>query len=172
MFKTIKILCLFILSILLFSCQNDETSEENPEIYFEKFSINYAWGLNYNHWIIDNEGNVRVNKERDSIIWIDTDNLNSYKEMFDSIVFKVDKSELEEYVALISKAAKGKVVETKQNRADFGSVGFNCFTKNNHNYKTVVLTEMSDLLDKKNLSTEAEKIAIWLKELNLKMNSN
>ncbi|QCX39837.1 hypothetical protein FF125_15835 [Aureibaculum algae] len=172
MFKTIKILCLFILSILLFSCQNDETSEENQEIYFEKFSVNYAWGLNYNHWIIDNEGNVRVNKERDSIIWIDTDNLNSYKEMFDSIVFKVDKSELEEYVALISKAAKGKVVETKQNRADFGSVGFNCFTKNNHNYKTVVLTEMSDLLDKKNLSTEAEKIAIWLKELNLKMNSN
>lgn len=163
-----------IISIfLLTSCEKENAKyETGQKIYFEHYAINYAWGLSYVHWIIDNQGNVRVNKNQDSIIWISPDKLNEYLEMFDTVIFKVDKIELDYYINLIPDAAKGEISQIDQNRADFGGTIFNCYRQNVDSYEVVVLSEMSDIVDKTNLDSNAEKIDKWLKDLHVKMYKN
>ncbi len=172
--KTFLIGLISIISIFsMTSCEKENEKDETvQEIYFEHYAINYAWGLSYVHWIIDNQGNVRVNKTQDSIIWISPDKLNEYVEMFDTVIFKVDKNELEYYINLIPDAAKGEMSQIKQNRADFGGIVFNCFMRGNDSYKIVLLSEMSDVMDKTNLDTNAAKIDKWLKDLHAQIYSN
>jgi hypothetical protein len=165
--KNYGLLPILILILVIISCdteKNDKIVEQ--EIYFEYYYVNFAWGPAYAHWIIDSQGNVRVNKNQDSIIWINPKNLNSYVEMFDSIIFKIDKSDFDKYVSIIPRAAKGKVLETEQHRADFGGYVFNCYTIYENSYKMVLLSEMSDVIDRTNLDSNAVQIDAWLKGLN------
>jgi hypothetical protein len=128
--------------------------------------------LSHVHWIIDNQGNVRENKKQDSLIWISSDKLNEYVEMFDTVIYKVEKSELDYYINLIPNAASGEITEIEQNRADFGGTVFNCYKQENDSYKVVALSEMSDVMDKTNLDSNAVKIDKWLKDLHLQIYSN
>jgi len=132
--------------------------------------INYAWGINYTHWIIDDMGNVRINRKRDSIVWIKSSDLNNYVNYFDSIIYKVDKAELTQYINLIESASKGKVDTTIQHRADFGGIEYNCYwyDKSKNVYRTVALSNMSDNYDLKNTDNNAILIDTWLKGLNPK----
>ena len=172
--KTLSIRLICIISIFsLTSCEKENKKDETvQEIFFEHYAINYAWGLSYVHWIIDNKGNVRVNKTNDSIIWISPDKLNEYVERFDTVIFKVDKNELDYYINLIPDAAKGEVTQTEQNRADFGGTVFNCYKQESDSYEVVVLSEMSDVMDKMNLDSNAVKIDNWLKDLHVQIYSN
>ena len=115
---------------------------------------------------------MRVNKTNDSIIWISPDKLNEYVERFDTVIFKVDKNELDYYINLIPDAAKGEVTQTEQNRADFGGTVFNCYKQESDSYEVVVLSEMSDVMDKMNLDSNAVKIDNWLKDLHVQIYSN
>ncbi len=140
------------------------------KIYFEHYVINYAWGLNYLHWVIDNEGKVRINHKRDSIIWINEKELNTYITKFDSVVYQVDKNELNKYVALIESAATGRIDSIQMHRADFGSTGYNCFwyNKTTKSYSSILLSMMSDPMDKTNMNTHAAEIDNWLKQVQTK----
>lgn len=149
------------------SCENENISYQRQEIYFEHYAINLAWGLSYSHWIIDDEGNVRVNKIQDSIIWINPENMNDYVERFDSVILQVDNDQLDYYIELISSATAGKIIEEPQERRDFGATVFNCYSydKSLDAYEIVLLSEMSDLIDKVNTDSSAIEIDQWLKEL-------
>ena len=163
------LICFF----LIISCEKENISEfKEQKIFFEHYAINYAWGLSYLQWIIDYEGNVRKNKERDSIIWIDPENLNSYLEMFDTIIYNIDKTELDYYIQLIPNASKGEILEIEQNRADFGGTVYYSFKPKGHTYEIVILSEMSDIMDKTNLDSSAMKIDKWLKDIQKHINSN
>ena len=60
-------LTVVIFFIGLVACEKEiNETFYNQKIFFEHYSINYAWGLHYLHWIIDNEGNVRINSKADS----------------------------------------------------------------------------------------------------------
>ena len=110
---------IFLLGLIIFvgitsinSCEKDSVNnQQEQKIYFEFYAINYAWGLYYVHWVIDDQGNVRENKKQDSLIWVNSDNLNEYVEMFDTVIYTVEKSELDYYIDLIPSAANGEIFE-------------------------------------------------------------
>lgn len=152
------------------SCEKSDLNDiGSQEIYFEYYTINNAWGLHYKHWIIDKDGKVLKHRNEDSIIWINTETIDEDVAKFDSIVYTIPKTELDYYVSLIPYANKGRISETTQGRADFGLSAYNCFYKRNNNYKKITLSEMSDMLDKTNLSSSALKIDTWLKNINSKL---
>lgn len=165
--KTLSgVLIISILFISAISCEKENKNDiSDQKIYFEYYSINLAWGLLYKHWIIDNQGNVRENKVRDSIIWINPENLNDYVDMFDTVIYKVDKTELDYYAGLISKAATGEIDTIDQYRPDYGGHGYNCFYRKDNKYIKVILSMMSANEDLKNIDTNAIKIDTWLKNL-------
>ncbi len=167
---------IFIVGIIsIGSCEKDKEPKipdpkivfEHPDqkIFFEHYYINYAWGFSYVHWIIDYQGNVRENKKKDSLIWISPDRLNEYLEMFDTVIYKIDKRELDYYINLIPNAANGEISKTEIIRRDFGGFVFNCYMQVNDSVKEVTLSAKSDVMDKTNLDSRAKKIDKWLKDL-------
>ena len=81
---------------------------------------------------------------------------------------------LEQYIALIEPASKGKLDTIPQSRADFGGTAFNCFlyNKTNDSYITVILSYMSDNMDILNNDSSALKIDNWLKNIHNKIYSD
>lgn len=139
----------------------------NQSVYFEYYSINHAWGQQYSHWIIDNQGNVLEHHKPDSLIWINEYEINETASAFDSVIYKIELSELHSYVDLIPVASKGQVSCSEEHRADFGGIVFNAF----YNDKTILLSSMSDIEDCYNLDPRAIDIADWLKSIQNNINS-
>ena len=172
--ETIRCKKIVVIAGLIFQCliacnkEDDSVSMEEQKIFFEFNSTNSAWGLAYTHWIIDNKGNIRVNRVRDSIVNISADRLGSFVNYFDSIIYKLETKELTKYVGMIDFAAKGDIDSISRTKNDFGSVLVNCFwyDKISKRYKTILLSFKSDLLDCKNTDTSAIKIDSWLKDIN------
>jgi hypothetical protein len=164
--KTACFISIFLTGII--ACTEDEKFQPNQQIYFEHYEINYAWGLNYVHWIIDDKGNVRLNKKKDSLVWINYNELNNSIRYFDSVVYKIDEPEFRKYVSLIEAASKGKIDSIHVIRADFGTTVYNCFWYNisGSQNKRIVISRMSDLGDEKNLDSKAIEIDSWLKNIN------
>jgi hypothetical protein len=160
-------------ALLLLSCEK-KGNEEQHRVYFEHYAMNYAWGFSYVHWVIDDEGKVLTNRKKISDIVLNSNNINSATIVFDSILYKIDRNELEQYIALILPAANGEIVSTVQARADFGNTVFNCFwyKEMTSTYATILLSQMSDNLDKINVDSNAVKIDKWLKEIHSKIYSN
>jgi len=151
---------------IFISCEKKNSLEQTDQsAYFEHYSINYAWGLSYDHWIIDNEGYVRVNRKSDSIIWINDNEIEKSISSFDSVIYQVELDELKHYIALIPYAANGQIVCHDRNRADFGGVVFNCI----FNDKIILLSSMSDLEDCFNSSNKAIYIDNWLRNIDAKI---
>ena len=116
------ILILISACLLLLACEK-KGSEDQHRIYFEHYAINYAWGYSYVHWVIDDEGNVRTLHKKDSDVQLNSDNINSATSVFDSIIYKIDRNELDQYVALILPAAKGEIDSTVQIKSRFWDLG-------------------------------------------------
>jgi len=169
-----KILLTSLIAIFFIACEYNNEDQIYQRVFFEHYSINYAWGLSYFHWIIDNEGNVRANRIKDSIFWINTNELNKSIANFDTTLYKIDKGELNQYIALIELSSKGQIDSIKRSRADFGTTVYNCFwyDKLENVYRTIVLNQRSDFLDITNLDSNAIKIHLWLKSLNVKIYAN
>ena len=167
------ILILIPTSLFILSCEKKENGEQH-KVYFEHYAINYAWGYSHVHWVIDDEGNVRTLHKKDSDVQLSSNNINTATTVFDSIIYNIDKTELEQYIALILPAAKGDIDSIIQSRADFGTTVFNCFwyKEMTNTYTTITLSQMSDNLDKINIDSNAVKIDTWLKGIHSKIYSN
>jgi hypothetical protein len=169
-----KLIFLFSFLVQLAACQKASDKDQNSQrVYFEHYAINYAWGLSYVHWIIDNEGNVLTNRKKEVVIWINKKEMNEGIIKFDSVIYKIDKTELQQYVSMIEAASKGQIDSSEQHRADFGKTVFNCYyyDKQGSGYRTIILSEMSDNMDKSNLNNSAVKIDNWLKSIHAKIYS-
>jgi hypothetical protein len=160
--SVIIIITAAIITTGILACQKGNNDQH---IYFEHYYINYAWGKQYIHWIIDDEGNVRVGRNSDSVLWIQANNLDKAVNSFDSVIFKVERSELMRYVHLIPSAASGQIICEDRNRADFGGTVFNCFSGD----RIVLLSSMSDNEDCLNTSTAAIEIDEWLKGIHARI---
>ena len=163
--KPDHLILLFIVPLLVVgtnACEKlDKDNLYDQSIYFEYYSINQAWGQQYSHWIIDNQGNVLGHHKTDSLIWIDENNINETASAFDSVIYKIELSELRSYVDLIPIASKGQISCSEAHRADFGGIVYNAF----YNDKTILLSSMSDIEDCYNLDPRAVYIADWLKSI-------
>ena len=166
-----RIIFLLFCAFALISCEKD--SNVDHKVYFEYYAINYAREISNVHWIINNEGNVLTNRKKDSFISLN-DNLSYANILFDSVIYKIKKQELEHYVALIEPASKGELDTISRSRADFGGTAFNCFLHNNINspYKTILVSYMGDAMDIINTDSSAKKIDEWLKDIHRKIYSN
>ena len=152
-----------ILLAAMGACEEDQLEQQ---AYFEYFGVNYAWGFQYSHWIIDGEGNVRVSSYGDSAVWL-SGGLDPNISRFDSVIFQIPKAELDSQVAKIWPASRGPVKTTEQRRYDFGSYGFNAF----YQEKTIPLSLQSDTEDKVNQSPEAAELVLWLQGIREKLPS-
>jgi hypothetical protein len=153
---------------VLFACDKDDRIKLDDQIlYFEYCAINYAWGFQYSHWVIDRNGNVLANTNTDSIIQINENDIKYGNASFDSALYKVDRKELEHYINLIPSASRGKIKCEDQQRADFGGISFSAFYRD----KTILLSSMSDIEDCTNNNNDAVKIDKWLNELQYKIYS-
>lgn len=158
----IKAITVVATLIGLLACEKENcTRFKDQDIYFEHYAINYAWGLSYVHWVIDGEGNVRINCKADSIIWINENEINESIFSFDSVIYKVDLKELRYYINFIPSASKGKIRCDDRDRADFGGIVYNAFYLDN----IVLLSSMSDIEDCSNKNYDAIKIDNWLKKI-------
>jgi len=158
----LKVIIVFATLIILTSCEKeDRVKLDDQFLYFEYVAINYAWGFQYLHWIIDRTGNVMVNTKNDSIIQITENDIKYGNNYFDSVIYKVDRKELERYINLIPCASRGKIKCEDRHRADFGGISFSAFYRD----KTILLSSMSDNEDCTNKNNDAIKIDNWVKEL-------
>lgn len=161
-----KSFIILILLLELTGCEKeDRVKLDDQYLYFEYIAINYAWGFQYLHWIIDRNGNVMVNTKNDSIIQLTENDIKYGNTSFDSVIYKVDRKELERYINLIPCASRGKIKCEDRHRADFGGISFSAFYRG----KTILLSSMSDNEDCTNKNNDAEKIDNWLKELHNKI---
>lgn len=161
--RSLVVLSAIATLVVFGACEKEEyESIRNQSIYFEYYYINNAWGLQYSHWIIDGEGNVRINQKAEPIIWIDEDNIEATIQSFDSVIYQVDLAELQSYIKLIPDVAKGNIRCVDKNRADFGGFVFNSFYRD----RIILLNSMNDLKDCSNLEPAAIEIVEWLEGIN------
>jgi len=164
----IKALAIIMAITVLVACEKDDRVKlDDQNLYFEYVAINYAWGFQYLHWVIDREGNVLVNPNADSIIQINENDIKNGIACFDSVLYKVDRKVLDYYINLIPSASKGKIKCEDQNRADFGGISFSAFYRD----KIILISSESDLEDCTNKNLEAIKIDNWLKKIHYKIYS-
>lgn len=163
-----KHILLFVaLCILVCSCEKQD--ERTPEIYFEHYYINYAWGTNYQHWIINDEGTV-LTFRKNAVPSKNNPDMNSIAIPFDSVIYNIDKSELANYTSLIKQASEGRLDSIVMHRADFGTTGFYCYVNGGDKENSrIVLSVMSDPLDIINQDASAVKIDNWLKDINMRI---
>ncbi len=160
--NSLKSILVFTALTTLISCeQEDRVKLDIQYLYFEYVAINYAWGLQYVHWVIERNGNVLANTKNDSIIQITERDIKYGNTCFDSVIYKVNRKELENYINLIPSASRGKIKCEDRNRADFGGISFSAFYRD----KTILLSSMSDIEDCTNRNNNAAEIEHWLKEL-------
>ncbi len=163
-----QIIVIFLLLVSLTGCERDNRLDnENPQIiYFEHLAMTFNH-FTYLHWIIDNEGNVRIHHNPDSVFFIDVNNLNKSISYFDSIVYETNIDEFTLYKNMISKITNESIDSIPQNRADFGFSDFYCYNGN----KDIILSSMSDVVDCVNSDTNAIKMDNWLKSIHMKIYS-
>jgi hypothetical protein len=164
-----KQLIVLILSLgFIIGCEKDtQLDNENPQfIYFEHLAMTFNH-ISYLHWIIDNEGSVRVHHNPDSVFFVDINNIENSISYFDSIVYETDLDEFDLFKDMISSITNETIDSTVQNRADFGFTNFYCFNGN----KEILLSSMSDVLDCVNSDTNAIKVDNWLKGIHMNIYS-
>ena len=165
----IKALVVFLGLTILTCCEKeDRISLEDQKLYFEFRYINYAWGFQYLHWVIDYQGKVLLNTTNNSIITISANDIRYGNACFDSVIYKVDPKELDHYINLLPSASKGRIRCEDRHRADFGGNEFNAFYRD----RTVLLSSMSDIQDCTNRNNKAAEIDRWLKDLHNTIFSN
>jgi len=152
--------CLMMLMALV-SCEKENPCRSDKYVLFEFSYINYAWGLSYDHWIIDNEGNVRINRKADSVIRIERNNFDCIVGRFDSVIFKADKTDLDKFRSLIGNTASGPIECEDNNWADFGGYEYNCYLRD----EKILIYSVSDNQICTNFSNSAIEIQNWLKTI-------
>ena len=159
--------------VLVMACEREyyEGPEDQP-VYFEYQYINFAWGVAFNGWMIDNEGNVRGYdfpenyRSPDSLGYLSTEDLNYNLSQTDTLLQNIKQKELERYTRLISGAADGALSDRTTRGADMGASILSCYAYDHSTglYKHVLLSQAGDQ-EQFNQSSEAEELVEWLKEL-------
>jgi hypothetical protein len=147
---------------------------ENQPVYFEHHYINHAWGVADRGWMIDNEGRIRGYDRPENYRWPDSTGHLSFEDLeynlsqTDTLLFSLNRKELEMHTRLIGGAADGALSDRTQRGADMGSGTLSCYIYDpaTGSYKHVLLTASGDW-EQSNQSAEAEKLLEWLTELDL-----
>jgi hypothetical protein len=158
------LISLIIISGLIACEKKDDTILKKTTVCFEYYSINYAWSLTYMHWIIDSEGNVRVNRKADSLVWLNQIEYDKRVSYFDTVLYRIEAAEFSNYVKMIPHASKGQIDTIDQNITDFGTIAYNCYLGD----KLITLRSINEEMDCSNQDTSAIKIYRWMTNMHFK----
>ncbi len=179
-------LSLSILLLTLLACthKTDEIIVTPPEIIlpqpglssyavFEKKHLNHAWGHDYRHWIIDNEGLVRTIRNIDSVrvgkqSTVKSD-LIAYTTEFDSVLFTIEKDTLSYYMSLIVEIENSIIDTIKHTRFDGGITSFDCYNVNGETYSNVHISGDTNYERTRNTHHSTSKVLNWLYRINEKI---
>ncbi|MBN2697495.1 MAG: hypothetical protein JXR52_01610 [Bacteroidales bacterium] len=163
----------FILILLIYaSCETvDNLPSGGQPVYFEYEYINFAWGYQFNGWIIDSEGNVRYYefpedwKSADRTGFIGQADLAYNISLADSVIKTIGSTELMNHVALIEGAKDGHISERVNTACDAGTASLYCYWYHSTEAacKKIFLAASGDFTWK-NESEEAEELVRWLKK--------
>ncbi len=121
-----------------------------------------TWGFQYEHWIIDYKGQVRVINQADAIVSINENNINEAYKLFDAVIYEVDPDDFKKNSNLILELKDGTIFCEEQNGADFGVIAYNSFYGN----QKVLLSSISDIEDCLNQHPVRQQIVSWLESVN------
>lgn len=161
-----------IVFLLIFTvaCETPEDRIQGDQpVYFQYRHINWAWGYQEHGWLIDHQGNINYFRlpedfrETDSTGHISGKDLVHNLDLSDSIVRRIDASELAEYIQCIPGAAAGMIGERRHIACDAGSSKLSCYLYDpgEDTYLEVFLAESGDF-EQFNLSDEARILVEWL----------
>ena len=168
---------IFVVSLLLFgaiivsSCEKNSgalTSDINIDgpILFSKIYVNYAWGYQYSGWYIDLEGQIyEFNENLEPKLDI-AHNSSISKEILSESLQSATKTDkyldqpiLTEMIKLIKKVYKGSVSDPENVCADFGSLSYFTFIRDQEGdtCRSILLYQVGDWAQK-NLESEATEL--------------
>jgi len=171
--RVFNISLILALMLLTMACDKDVyNAPEEQAVYFEYHYVNHAWGLRDNGWLIDGDGTImRFGFPEDYNTgmhgdFLSLEQLEHNLGQADSVLGKVGSKKLENQIQLIQGASLGELSKVHRQGADMGSGVYACYKydPNENAYQIIVLEIWGDN-QQYNSSTEAEKLAEWLKEL-------
>ncbi len=165
----------FILAFMLLMIGCERVGYDAPEeqaVYFEYHYVNHAWGLRDNGWLIDGDGAIRrfeFPEDYNTGMHGDFLNLEQLEHNLgqaDSVLGEVGSKKLEKQIQMIQGASLGELSKVHPRGADMGSGAYTCFKYDpNENAYQIIVLELWGDNQRYNSSSEAEKLAEWLKEL-------
>lgn len=180
-----KVITGLLLVVLMTNCEKvNPDTESKQKLYFE-YSYYYFGSFSFatDYWIIDNQGYIL--DSRTALESPDVDILNSELEKLDSVLLKVDKTELDYYVSLIPNTVNGEISEIKDTYEIGGdylgaAVTAYCYILKDDKYERVLLytrnvyyeNDKYVVAENTNLDTNAVEIYGWLMSLNSRIHAN
>lgn len=164
-----------LFSLSLTGCEDLlEASDMLPdqEYFFLYEYINYAWGYQHNGWLMDSSGTAYYFEVPDKWMVPSTDaaieisGIENYAFQSDSVITRVDRSELVRMVQLIDDAAKGELTEPENVMADAGAWSYYAlrYDPGTGAYERILLKQDGDW-EIDNLSKAAEELYEWMQEI-------
>jgi hypothetical protein len=166
----IRISVFVFLLFFIAACETpvDRIPGDQP-LYFQYRYVNFAWGYQEHGWLIDHEGNLNYFsfpedfQEADSTGHISGEDLVHNLGLTDSIISRIDASELAEYIQYIPGAATGKKGELRHIACDAGTSELSCYLYDpGADAYLEVFLAMSGDFEQFNLSDEARVLVEWL----------
>lgn len=168
-----KIVLMF-LGIVFFSCEKETVEakiDANQEVFFEVNYINFAWGKQEGGFMIDKTGAV---KKITALKHLAEEHKGYVTEaqMKEKLLFATEKkkeiaaNELLKFTDLIPAIKSDNFSKRTNVGADMGAYTYYAYVYNANEkvYKAIKLAEFGDWTTE-NLDTNAKKITVWLKEL-------
>jgi hypothetical protein len=171
--KNMKVHLILVLFLLLMACEKDGyDAPEEQAVYFEYHYVNHAWGVQDTGWLIDGGGTIRrfdfpedynTGMHGD---FLSLEQLEHNLVQADSVLGEVGSKKLEKQIQLIQGASLGELSKVHRQGADMGSGVYSCYKYHpEENAYQIILLEIWGDNQQYNSSSEAEKLAEWLKEL-------
>ena len=169
-----------IVAVIFFMACNEEIPSMKQKVFFVKHYVNYAWGLQDNGYMIDSLGNVhrfnlvsKTSYQRigtwgypDSLGYISKSDMDKNLTLCDSVISKINKDSLANYVAKIWYASKGSITKPQMQMADFGDIRYSAyiFDEKTNRYKEVFIKLYGDMMSDNN-SPQATEIYAWMNRI-------
>jgi hypothetical protein len=171
--RFILFLTFFVISATaLESCRKVNILNSDQKILFQFSYVNYAWGVNNQGFIIDNQGNILTYNQPEKWNFPDRNFNLTEEQVAENLSYctstgrKVTDAELQKYASYISNLAASKVTAKKAVAADMGTFNYYCFSYSpaGSSYRQVTIRTQGDF-ECENLNFYTKKVVEWMNQM-------
>jgi hypothetical protein len=164
--------CIAFSTITLESCRKGNGLSDDQKILFQYSYVNYAWGLNNQGFLIDNEGNLLVYNQPEKWNFPDKNSTLSQAQVAENLTYctatgrKVTDAELQKFASYITNLAASKVTNKKAVAADMGTFNYYCFSYSpgSSSYRQITIKTQGDF-ECENLNFYSKKVVEWMNQM-------